>query len=105
VRPVYRKLPDRIGTTVDELASIAGKPSWEGYFGSPAKANANFGKEAVTLAIAGNADFIARAVHGENFSKHARYPEGAVPPPYTEPPEERVFADKLEQWLDERKKP
>jgi creatinine amidohydrolase len=104
VRPLYRKLPDRVGTTVDELASIAEKPGWEGYFGSPARANSAFGKEWVNLAIAGNADFIVRAVHGENFSKHPRYPAGVHPPPYTEPPEERVFAEKLQQWLDERTK-
>jgi creatinine amidohydrolase len=104
VRPLYRKLPDRVGMTVDELASIAEKPGWEGYFGSPAKANSAFGKEWVNLAIAGNVDFIVRAVHGENFSKHPRYPEGDLPPPYTEPPEEGVFADKLQQWLDARKK-
>jgi hypothetical protein len=49
-------------------------------------------------------DLIVRALRGENFSTHNRYPEGAAPPPVTEPPEEQAFAAKLEQWLRERKK-
>ena len=74
------------------------------YFGSPAQANLAYGKESIDLAIEGNVGLIVRALHGENFSTHTRYPEGAAPPPFTEPPEERAFAAKLEQWLRERKR-
>jgi creatinine amidohydrolase len=47
VRSLYSRLPDRSGKTIDELASIAEKPGWEGYFGSPAQASSAFGKKSI----------------------------------------------------------
>jgi creatinine amidohydrolase len=103
VRPVYKALPDRVGKNPDELAAVAEKPGWEGYFGRPARASSAYGMELMEFAIEESADFILRALRGENFSKHSRYPEGSIPGPYTEPPDEQAFTAKLEQWLRQRK--
>jgi creatinine amidohydrolase len=103
VRPVYKALPDRAGKNPDELVAIAEKPGWEGYFGRPAKASGAYGRELMEFAVEESADFILRALRGENFSKHSRYPEGSIPGPYTEPPEQQAFTAKLDQWLRQRK--
>jgi creatinine amidohydrolase/Fe(II)-dependent formamide hydrolase-like protein len=102
VRPVYKALPDRVGKNFEELVAVAEKPDWEGYFGRPAKASGAYGRELMELAMEESVEFILPALRGENSSKHLRYPEGSLPGPYTEPPDEQAFTAKLDQWLRQR---
>ena len=107
VRPVYKTLPSRAGTSIDELRSIAMRPDWQGYLSSPAKATAAYGREVETWWVNGFADLIVRAVRGENMFTHPRTPE-TIPAPIVsmlegELAQEQAFQVKLDDWLARRR--
>lgn len=110
VNPLYRTLPGRTGTSFVELRQIALTPGWQGYFSSPAKANAAYGKEDDEVWVDGAADLILRALRGENLFGHPRYPVQLINEPATTQinkdslEHEKNFERKLEQWLQRRKR-
>ena len=95
---------------MEELREIARAPGWQGYFSSPAKAKAPYGKEDNESWVEGLASFVVRAVRGENFFNHPRYPDQLANDPAIIQivkdalAHERAFEMKLEQWLEGRKK-
>jgi creatinine amidohydrolase len=105
----YRALPARVGHNFDELLKIAAQ-QWQGYFSSPAKANAAYGRSVEAWWIEGMTELILRAIRGENMFKHPRLPEvgfgsSAVVDRLKGGFEnERAFEQKLENWMAQRKK-
>jgi creatinine amidohydrolase len=108
VRSSYRSLPSyRVGN-LSETRDAAMKPGWLGYFSSPAKASAAYGREVEAWWVEGMTDLILQAVRGENLFMRPRWPaplrndpvyphivEGILDP-------EREFEQKLARWLDQR---
>jgi hypothetical protein len=94
---------------MDMLRQIALSPGWQGYFSSPAKAKAPYGKEDNEAWVEGLSSFIVRAVHGEKFFNHPRYPDQLLKDPAIiqidkdSLAHEQAFEMKLEQWLKEQK--
>lgn len=108
VRRNYKTLPNRVGQTREELREVAIAPRWEGYFSSPAKATAAYGRAVEEWWISGFTDLILRAVRGENLFVHPRIPE-AIPPAVARILEQvladdAAFEAELEKWLIERRK-
>jgi creatinine amidohydrolase len=108
VSPQYRKLPSRVGRSLEELLEIAAAPGWEGYLSDPAKASAAHGRAVEAWWIAGFAELILRAVGGENMFRHPRFPE-AIPAPAVGVTEkalanEAAFEATLETWLQQRQR-
>lgn len=62
VDPGYREAPPLTGANIAELRAIARRDGWEGYFGTPAQARAEFGRSALTAIaremIAASADLL-----------------------------------------------
>jgi creatinine amidohydrolase/Fe(II)-dependent formamide hydrolase-like protein len=110
VRPVYKSLPSLSGKNMAELRQKAAAPGWPGYFSSPARASAAYGKENAGLRVEMLTDYILRALHGENLFNRPRFPEQLPKNPATTEmnnralERERDFETKLEQWLRRRKK-
>jgi creatinine amidohydrolase len=110
VRPSYKRLPSLSGKSMAELRQIASAPGWPGYFSSPARASAAYGKDNAELRVEVLTNYILRAVRGENFFNRLRYPEHLPKNPATMEmnnrslEREREFEAKLEQWLTQRKK-
>lgn len=110
VNPIYRTLPSRTGTNFGELRQIALTPGWQGYFSSPAKANAAYGKEDTEVWIDGAAGLILSALRGENLFGRPRYPVQIIGAPAIVQinkdalENEKNFEVKLEQWLQRRKR-
>jgi creatinine amidohydrolase len=110
VRPTYKSLPSQSGKNMAELRQIASAPGWAGYFSAPARASAAYGRENAELRVEVLADYILRAVRGENFFNRPRYPE-QLPNNLSNAEinkksleREREFEAKLDQWLSQRKK-
>jgi creatinine amidohydrolase len=109
VNEVYKSLPNQIGKSMGELRQIALSPDWQGYFSSPAKAKTAYGKEDNEAWVEGLSSFILRAVRGENFFDHPRYPDQLLKDPAIVQiikdslAHEKAFEMKLEQWLKGRK--
>jgi creatinine amidohydrolase len=109
VNPIYRTLPSRTATNLGELRQIALTPGWQGYFSSPAKANAVYGKEDAEVWVDGLADLISSAARGENLFGRPRYPVQLINDPAIIQinkdalENEKTFEMKLEQWLQRRK--
>jgi creatinine amidohydrolase len=106
VSPEYRKLPPRVGHSLEELREIAAAPGWDGYLSDPAKASAAHGRAVESWWIDGFTDLMLRAVRGENMLGRPRFPE-TVPPPVAAVTEkalagEAAFQATLEKWLSER---
>ncbi|MEO6391784.1 MAG: creatininase family protein [Pyrinomonadaceae bacterium] len=109
VNEVYKTLPSRTGTSIEELRQLALTPGWQGYFSSPAKAKGAYGKEDNEAWAEGLSSFIMRAVHGENLFNHPRYPDQLLNDPAIiqinrdAMANEKAFEMKLEDWLKGRK--
>ena len=91
------------------MRDTASRPGWLGYFSSPARATAAYGRDVEAWWVEGMTDLILQAVHGENLLTRPRWPG-----PLQDDPEylrfveyafhpERDFELKLERWLSQRK--
>jgi hypothetical protein len=91
------------------MRDVASRPGWLGYFSSPARATAAYGRDVEAWWVEGMTDLILQAVHGENLLTRPRWPgplqndpeygqivEQAVRP-------EREFDLRFERWLGQRK--
>jgi creatinine amidohydrolase len=110
VRSSYRSLPSNRAGNADEMRDIASRPGWQGYFSSPAKANAAYGREIEEWWVDGMTDLILQAVRGENLFGRPRYPGDLENEPARVQiiddvlAHERDFELKLERWLGQREK-
>ena len=108
--PWYRSLPNYRVENRSEMVDMASRPGWPGYFSSPARANAAYGREVEGWWVAGMTDLILQAVRGETLLTRPRWPEPLQnDPEYLQIVEhalqpEREFEMKFERWLDERRK-
>jgi creatinine amidohydrolase len=104
----YKTLPQRAGSTHDELRKIATARDWQGYLSSPSKGSAVYGRAIKEWWINGFTELILRAVRGEDLLHKPRLPDRI--PPAVAPSldkmlaNERAFESKLENWLAQRKK-
>ena len=108
VDPQFRKLPARVGQSLEEVQAVAGAPGWQEYLSDPAKATAADGRAFEAAWIEGFATLILRAVGGENLLVHPRVPD-SVPPPVAATAEralqdEAAFAATLEKRLAQRQR-
>ena len=110
VRRSYRTLPSYRAQSVSEMREIAQKPGWQGYWSSPAKSTAAYGRDLEAWWVEGMTDVVLRAVRGENMFQRPRFPtslfadtavvnlvEGYAV-------REREFEQRFERWLSQRKK-
>jgi creatinine amidohydrolase len=109
VRSGYQSLPSHRVENRTEMRAIASRPGWLGYFSSPARANAAYGREVEAWWVEGMTDLILQAVHGENLFTRPRWPGPAQDDPeyvrfveYALQPD-REFEATFERWLDQRK--
>ena len=109
VRSGYRSLPSYRVENRTEMRDTASRPGWLGYFSSPARATAAYGRDVEAWWVEGMTDLILQAVHGENLLTRPRWPG-----PLQDDPEylrfveyalhpERDFELKLVRWLSQRK--
>jgi len=110
VRSTYRSLPSyRVGS-ISESRDVAQKPGWLGYFSSPARANAAYGRDIETWWVEGMTDLILQAVRGEDLFTRSRWPRPLEnDPAYGQVVEdvlapEREFELRLDRWLGQRRK-
>lgn len=108
VRSDYRALPDRAGGALGELREVATAPGWQGYFSSPSKATAAYGRAIKEWWIDGFTTLIVRAVRGEDLLHQPRLPE-TIPPAVAPTLDkalasEAAFGVKFENWLGQRRK-
>jgi creatinine amidohydrolase len=109
VRSSYRSLPNYRVENRSEMRDMASRPGWPGYFSSPARANAGYGREVEGWWVEGMTALILQAVRGENLRTRPRWPGPLLnDPEYVQFVEqalqpEREFETKFERWLDERK--
>lgn len=109
VRSSYRSLPSYRATTFEAMQEIAQRGDWQGYFSSPARASAAYGRAIENWWIGGMTELILQAVRGENLFGRPRYPGDLQADPRVQIIDdilahERDFERKLERWLDQRKK-
>jgi creatinine amidohydrolase len=109
VRSSYRSLPSYRAESFQEMRAIAERPGWQGYFSSPGKANAAYGREFEAWWTAGLTDLILQAVRGENLLARPRFPGNLQNDPRAQIIDEvlaseREFELKLERWLAQRQK-
>jgi creatinine amidohydrolase len=108
VRSLYRSLPGYRVENRSEMRVTASRPDWPGYFSSPARADAAYGREVEGWWVEGMTDLILQAVRGENLRTRARWPEPLQNDPEQGPileqilRPEREFEMKFERWLAER---
>ena len=107
VRPGYRNLPSVAAWSLEAMRSVAQRPGWQGYFSSPARANAAYGRAIEEWWIAGMTELILQAVRGEPMTGRPRYPGALRGDPRARTVEEileheRAFGRKLENWLAQR---
>jgi creatinine amidohydrolase len=109
VRSSYRSLPSYRAKDLDEMRDIARRPGWQGYFSSPARASAAYGREIEAWWIRGMTDLILRAVRGENLLDRPRFP-GNLQNDATRAQiiddvlaHEHEFESKFERWLSQHK--
>ena len=110
VRPSYKTLPSLRADSLQERREIARKSDWPGYFSSPARANADYGRDIEAWWVDGMTDLILQAVRGENLFRRPRWPE----PLHNDPDYEQIVNDVLgpereferqfERWLLQRKR-
>lgn len=109
VRPLYRSLPNNRVENRSEMRDMASRPGWPGYFSSPARANAAYGREVEGWWVEGMTDLILQAVRGENLRTRPRWPGplqndpeyGQIVEQALQP--EREFEMTFERWLGERR--
>lgn len=110
VRSSYRRLASYRAENLGEMRDIALRPGWQGYFSSPARATAAYGREMEAWWVEGMTDLILQAVRGENLLSRPRFPGNLQKDParvqiehdILEP--EREFELKFERWLGQRNK-
>jgi creatinine amidohydrolase len=108
VRPSYRSLPSYRVESRSDMRDVASRPGWPGYFSSPARADAAYGREVEEWWIAAMTDLIVQAVRGENLRTRPRWPEPLQNDPVHDEileqvlRPEREFEMKFERWLSER---
>jgi creatinine amidohydrolase len=105
VRPRYRELPGRRAGSLLELRAVALRPGWEGYFSSPARASARYGRDIEAWWIEGMSDLILQSVRGSELSGRPRYPgnlDGDPRAPVVDEvrAQEREFEQRFERWLE-----
>jgi creatinine amidohydrolase/Fe(II)-dependent formamide hydrolase-like protein len=109
VRSSYRSLAGYRAENRTEMRDIASRPDWPGYFSSPARATADYGRDVEAWWVDGMTDLILQAVRGENLLNRPRWPEPMLSDPeFSQLVEdilqpEREFELKLERWLEQRK--
>jgi len=111
VRSNYRSLPSYRVENRTEMRDMASRPAWPGYFSSPARATADYGRDVEAWWVDGMSDLILQAVRGENLLNRPRWPEPMLSDPefgqlvedILQP--EHEFELKFERWLEQRKKP
>ena len=110
VRSTYRSLPSyRVGS-IGESRDVAQKPGWLGYFSSPARADAAYGRDIETWWVEGMTDLILQAVRGEDLFTRSRWPRPLEnDPAYGQVVEdvlapEREFELRFDRWLGQRRK-
>jgi creatinine amidohydrolase/Fe(II)-dependent formamide hydrolase-like protein len=109
VRSSYRSLASYRVTNRAEMIGVASKPGWPGYFSSPARANADYGKDVEEWWVAGVTGLVLDAVRGQNLRTRPRWPEPLQDDPVHDRilesalRPEREFDAKFERWLDEHK--
>jgi len=92
------------------MRDMTSRPGWLGYFSSPARASAAYGREVEAWWVDGMTDLILLAVHGENLRTRPRWPGPLQDDPeYVQIVEgalqsEREFELRFERWLGQRKK-
>ena len=103
----YRKLPSLPGGSRLDLQRIARTEGWIGYFSSPARATAAYGRAVETWWVDGLSDIILRAAGGNDASRAPRAPDTIDPALETVLGDvldnERAFESKLDQWLARRR--
>jgi creatinine amidohydrolase len=110
VRSSYRSLPSYRVDNRSDMLDVASRSDWPGYFSSPSRADAAYGREVEGWWVEGMTDLILQAVRGENLRARPRWPE-----PLQNDPEhdqiieqalrpEREFEMTFERWLSERRK-
>jgi hypothetical protein len=57
------------------MRETASKPGWLGYFSSPARATAAYGRDVEAWWVEGMTDLILQAVRGENLFTRPRWPD------------------------------
>ncbi|MDQ3748145.1 MAG: creatininase family protein [Acidobacteriota bacterium] len=103
----FRSLPDLSGDSEEEILKIAKSKDWLGYFASPAKAKAEFGREILEATLETFTNYVARALKGENLFNLPRFPTEKEEFGKTENDwnaHEKVFEKKFEKWLKEKKR-
>lgn len=110
VRSSYKTLPGLRAENMKERREIARKPGWPGYFSSPARANADYGRDVEAWWVDGMTDLILQAVRGADLFHRPRWPEplqsdtdyAQLVDDILAP--EREFERELERWLGQRKR-
>jgi hypothetical protein len=92
------------------MIKTASTPGWSGYFSSPARANAAYGREVESWWVEGMVGLILQAVRGENLFGRPRRPEPIQDDPtygqivgYALDPEHE-FDVTFQRWLGRRQK-
>jgi len=107
VNKIFRSLPDLRGDSEEEILKIAKSKDWPGYFASPAKAKAEFGREILEATLETFTNYVVRALNGENLFNLPRFPTEKKEFGKTENDwnaHEKVFEKKFEKWLKEKKR-
>ncbi len=105
VRSRYKTLPSRVGRSHSDLREIASTPGWQGYFSSPARAHARYGRAIEAWWVEGFADLMVRAVRGEDLRAHPRIPDALPADPSVREvfehslDNDRAFEQQLQNWL------
>ncbi len=101
----YKTLPDLSGDSEAEILKIARSKNWSGYFASPAKANAEFGREMLEANLDTFEDYIRRTLKGEDLTALPRFPVEKKEFGKTEydwNKHEKEFEKKFENWLKKK---
>ena len=111
VRPSYHSLPSYRVENRTEMRETASRPGWPGYFSSPARATAAYGRDVEEWWATGMTDLIVEAVRGENLFTRPRWPDPLQADPeyaqfieYALQPD-REFEQRFEHWLETRVHP
>jgi creatinine amidohydrolase len=109
VRSLFRSLPSYRVENRSDMRDTASRPGWPGYFSSPSRADAAYGREVEGWWVEGMTDLILQAVRGENLRARTRWPEPLQHDPAHDQiieqalQPEREFEMKFERWLSERR--
>ncbi len=74
VNKIYKTLPDQTANSEEDFLKIAKSPDWNGYFSSPSRSGAAYGKELLAVNVETYTNLIVRAIRGENLFDLPRFP-------------------------------